>query len=142
VSDRFNKLEEVSALVHRQWCNWARYMLDNLTEENKARWYKQIDTSYLELPETQKDSDRAWAALYLFLLNSDNQNANESIAKVKNMEQGIYKQINNILTTLEKNQSGDKAYRQVLTDIKREVNKLQSESKASMDNFGAGIADI
>ena len=117
-------------------------MLDNLTEENKARWYKQIDTSYLELPETQKDSDRAWAALYLFLLNSDNQNANESIAKVKDMEQNIYKQINNILTALEKNQSGDKTYRQVLTDIKREVNKLQSESKASMDNFGAGIADI
>lgn len=142
MSNRFNKLEEVSALVHRQWCNWARYMLDNLTEENKARWYKQIDTSYLELPETQKDSDRAWAALYLFLLNSDNQNANESIAKVKDMEQNIYKQINNILTALEKNQSGDKTYRQVLTDIKREVNKLQSESKASMDNFGAGIADI
>ena len=142
MSNRFNKLEEVSALVHRQWCNWARYMLDNLTEENKARWYKQIDTSYLELTETQKDSDRAWAALYLFLLNSDNQNANESIAKVKDMEQNIYKQINNILTALEKNQSGDKTYRQVLTDIKREVNKLQSESKASMDNFGAGIADI
>ena len=142
MSNSFNKLEEVSALVHRQWCNWARYMLDNLTEENKARWYKQIDTSYLELPETQKDSDRAWAALYLFLLNSDNQNANESIAKVKDMEQNIYKQINNILTALEKNQSGDKTYRQVLTDIKREVNKLQSESKASMDNFGAGIADI
>ena len=54
----------------------------------------------------------------------------------------LKKQINNILTALEKNQSGDKTYRQVLTDIKREVNKLQSESKASMDNFGAGIADI
>ena len=59
----FETLEAVSALVHRQWSNWARYMLDNLTEENKARWQKQIDTTYLDLPETQKDSDRAWAAL-------------------------------------------------------------------------------
>jgi hypothetical protein len=63
-------LEAVAALVHRQWSNWARYMLDNLTEENKARWQSQIATAYLDLPETQKDSDRAWAALYLFLLDN------------------------------------------------------------------------
>ena len=141
VSDRFNKLEEISALVHRQWCNWARYMLDNSTEENKKRWYKQIETSYLELPETQKDSDRAWASLYLFLLNSDNQYPN-SDAKVMKMEQKIYTQINNILSTLEKTESEFKGYRQALADIKQEVSKLQNESKADMDNFGAGIADI
>lgn len=65
----FTTLEAVAALVHRQWSNWARYMLDNLTEENKDRWRKQIETSYEDLPETQRDSDKAWASLYLFLMD-------------------------------------------------------------------------
>jgi hypothetical protein len=53
--------EELAALEHEQWAHWTKYMLDNLTEENIARWRKQIDTPYSELSEKEKDSDRVWA---------------------------------------------------------------------------------
>ena len=36
-------------------------MLDNLTKENIARWRQQIDTTYQDLTEHEKESDREWA---------------------------------------------------------------------------------
>ena len=134
----FETLEAVSALVHRQWSNWARYMLDNLTEENKARWQKQIDTTYLDLPETQKDSDRAWAALYLFLLAS-----RENEMNIKDQKESTFGEVNKIISSLAKTDTNDDAgYRLALRHVKQEVDKLQQEHKADMDSFGSGIADI
>lgn len=54
-------IEKLAALEHKQWAHWTRYMLDNLTEENIARWRRQIDTDYQDLPEQEKASDREWA---------------------------------------------------------------------------------
>ena len=54
-------LEKLANLEHQQWAHWTRYMLDNLTKGNIARWRKQIDTSYFKLTEKEKDSDREWA---------------------------------------------------------------------------------
>jgi hypothetical protein len=54
-------LERLAALEHDQWAHWTRYMLDNLTEENIARWRRQIETPYAELSEREKESDRNWA---------------------------------------------------------------------------------
>jgi len=54
-------LEKLANLEHQQWAHWTRYMLDNLTKGNIARWRKQIDTSYFKLTEKEKDSDRKWA---------------------------------------------------------------------------------
>jgi len=137
----FETLEAVSALVHRQWSNWARYMLDNFTEENKARWQKQIDTTYLELPETQKDSDRAWAALYLFLIASREKEMN-----IKDQKESTFGEVNKIISSLDNavrpyGEDGD-GYRLALRHVKQEVDKLQQEYKADMDSFGSGIADI
>jgi len=134
----FETLEAVSALVHRQWSNWARYMLDNLTEENKARWQKQIDTTYLDLPETQKDSDRAWAALYLFLIAS-----RENEMNIKDQKESTFGEVNKIISSLAKTDTNDDAgYRLALRHVKQEVDKLQQEYKADLDSFGSGIADI
>ena len=36
-------------------------MLDNLTEENVARWRQQIEMDYQDLSESEKESDRQWA---------------------------------------------------------------------------------
>lgn len=59
--------EKIADLEHEQWAHWTKYMLDNLTPENIARWRKQIDTPYAELSEKEKDSDRAWADKVLAL---------------------------------------------------------------------------
>ena len=54
-------VEKLAALEHEQWAHWTRYMLDNLTEENIARWRQQIKTDYQDLSEKEKNSDREWA---------------------------------------------------------------------------------
>ena len=47
-------IERLAAHEHEQWAHWTRYMLDNLTEENIARWRQQIDMDYHELSEHEK----------------------------------------------------------------------------------------
>ena len=54
-------IERLAAHEHEQWAHWTRYMLDNLTEENIARWRQQIATDYQDLSESEKESDRQWA---------------------------------------------------------------------------------
>jgi len=60
-------LEHLADLEHRQWGHWTRYMLDNYTPENVERWRRQIQTSYNDLSDSEKDSDRTWAARALFV---------------------------------------------------------------------------
>lgn len=60
--------EKLSALEHDQWAHWTQYMLDNLTDENIARWKKQCKTEYKNLSEKEKDSDREWADKVIDLL--------------------------------------------------------------------------
>ncbi len=61
-------LENLADLEHRQWAHWTRYMLDNYTPENVDRWRRQVLTSYKDLSDSEKDSDRTWAThvLYVF----------------------------------------------------------------------------
>ena len=54
-------IEDLAELEHEQWAHWTKYMLDNLTDENIARWKRQVKTPYSELTEKEKDSDRDWA---------------------------------------------------------------------------------
>ena len=58
---RSDIIERLAAHEHEQWAHWTRYMLDNLTEENIARWRQQIETDYQDLAESEKESDRQWA---------------------------------------------------------------------------------
>ena len=60
-------VEEIAPFEHKQWAHWTKYMLDNLTEENIARWRKQIDTEYKDLSEEEKESDRVWARKLLVI---------------------------------------------------------------------------
>ena len=54
-------IERLAAHEHEQWAHWTRYMLDNLTDENIARWRQQIEMDYQDLSESEKESDRQWA---------------------------------------------------------------------------------
>lgn len=86
-------LELLSAVAHRQWAHWTRYMLqvlapnleyahgnDNdpeywedpdIQKANEAirRWKKQIATDYVDLTDEEKASDREWGALYLNVID-------------------------------------------------------------------------
>lgn len=61
-------LEKLAELEHLQWTEWTRYMLNNLTEKNIRRWKRQLETSYKDLSEEEKQSDRRWARKVLDLI--------------------------------------------------------------------------
>lgn len=63
-------LEKLADLEHQQWAHWTQYMLNNLTEENIARWRRQIETPYNNLSEKEKESDRKWAKKVLSLIEN------------------------------------------------------------------------
>lgn len=50
--------EALAALAHEQWSGWTEHVLDNLDEVHIAGWKRQIATSYDDLSESEKDSDR------------------------------------------------------------------------------------
>lgn len=61
-------IERLAELEHKQWAHWTMYMLNNLTQENLKRWERQIETSYKDLSEKEKESDRVWARKVLEVL--------------------------------------------------------------------------
>jgi hypothetical protein len=63
-------LEKLADLEHQQWAHWTQYMLNNFTEENIARWRRQIETPYDNLSEKEKESDRKWAKKVLSLIEN------------------------------------------------------------------------
>ena len=63
--------EELADLEHQQWSHWTKYMLNNLTSENIKRWERQIETSYNQLSEKEKESDRKWANKVLVLMKKE-----------------------------------------------------------------------
>lgn len=64
-----NGIEELAALSHEQWSLTVTYMLDNMTPENIERWRRQANTSYSELSDKEKESDRMWALRAWAIMN-------------------------------------------------------------------------
>jgi predicted ester cyclase len=54
--------ERLADLAHKQWSGWMRWMIHCLESPDRdthlARWKRQMETPYAELPETEKESDR------------------------------------------------------------------------------------
>jgi hypothetical protein len=51
-------MEILADIEHERWSGWMRWMFDNWTVENLARWKTQMVTPYRDLPEYSKESDR------------------------------------------------------------------------------------
>ena len=51
-------IETLADIEHERWSRWMRYQFDNWTDENIERWKMLIETSYAELSEHSKESDR------------------------------------------------------------------------------------
>lgn len=76
-------VEEGARLEHSRWAGWQRYLHSKCLEMNFEgkkyvyfpvelydRWEKQIETSYFELSEEEKESDRKEVRKYLPLIQS------------------------------------------------------------------------
>ena len=53
-----NMVERLAAIEHERWSGWMRWMFDNWTIDNIARWGQQMHMAYDDLPEHSKESDR------------------------------------------------------------------------------------
>ena len=62
--------EEMAGMVHLTWQRWMGYVLTHLDKEHIDRWTRQANTTYKDLPEYEKASDRAVADEYAQLLHS------------------------------------------------------------------------
>lgn len=65
---RMDLLERLAELEHQQWAHWLNYMMDNATDENIEEWVRKMRTSYSDLTEAEKESDRFWADKVLELI--------------------------------------------------------------------------
>ena len=60
--------ERLAALAHEQWSGWMRYLFRQcihhvdgsatIPPSLVARWMRQMNTPYSDLPEAEKESDR------------------------------------------------------------------------------------
>jgi hypothetical protein len=64
--------DKLADIEHAQWAHWTKYMLDNLTDENIARWYGQIVTPFDQLSAKEQTSDYVWADRVLAILHNMN----------------------------------------------------------------------
>lgn len=63
-------LEKLAALEHEQWAAWTQHLLAHQTPENLAKWQRQIQATYGDLTEDEKESDRIWARKALELIQA------------------------------------------------------------------------
>jgi len=82
------RVERMAAMVHTIWAEWMRYMFNEgggvshqpipyptmgserakrwvMGEKSRYRWIRQLSTTYSDLPENEKESDREIARRYL-----------------------------------------------------------------------------
>lgn len=74
--------EQLAELEHTQWAGWMQYLFENSIEVSDgnvvipsvlvARWKRQMNTSYVDLPENEKESDRAEADKVLLIFPFNN----------------------------------------------------------------------
>lgn len=54
-------LEILSDIEHERWSSWEKYKANEMNFKNAVRWVKLRNTSYADLPEHSKESDRVEA---------------------------------------------------------------------------------
>ena len=74
-------IEALAAYAHEAWSGWMRYMFSKgmlwnlngqflLPAAETARWQRQMNTQYADLPESEKASDRDEAKKMLAIMNN------------------------------------------------------------------------
>jgi hypothetical protein len=73
-------IEQLAAVEHERWSHWQQYVHSKCTRQPDgsllippdlvARWEKQIHTTYAELNEQERESDREQVRKYLPIIAS------------------------------------------------------------------------
>lgn len=66
-------LEQLAALEHEQWIEWAKALLKSepgISKERRERWEK-LFVSYADLTEDSKEQDRVYARKILKIMGSE-----------------------------------------------------------------------
>lgn len=81
--------ESLANYAHEAWSGWMRYLFEKSTHNDDGtitipawaveRWQRQMNTPYVDLPESEKDSDRAEAEKMLAITVRYNRNEPQSI---------------------------------------------------------------
>lgn len=71
--------ERIAAFAHSQWSGWMRYLFSRCIANGDGtvtipvwavqHWKRQMETSYMDLPEDEKESDRHQADKFLEMVN-------------------------------------------------------------------------
>lgn len=74
--------EKLADLCHNQWSGWMKYLFSKSTfnedgsvtipKELVSRWQRQLYTDYINLSDSEKESDLKEADKFIKLLNNDN----------------------------------------------------------------------
>lgn len=92
-------LEKLAALEHEQWAGWMKYLFEkaspipeaigggvHIMREEHERWKRQIDTSYEDLSEKEKESDRIEARKVLAIVKAESADLYTGLLHNKAME--------------------------------------------------------
>lgn len=78
--------ERLAAYAHEAWSGWMKWMFEHggvvtshisgksywvMLPEKYDRWQRQMNTPYADLPESEKESDRAEADKMLAIIHAD-----------------------------------------------------------------------
>lgn len=75
-----SKREALAAYAHEAWSGWMKYLFEHseiytdgsvgIPVDLVRRWYRQMNTPYAALPESEKESDRAEADKMLAIVEA------------------------------------------------------------------------
>lgn len=79
LNDLLSVREALSEYAHEAWSGWMKYMFSKMTMNDDGtatlpkwaveRWTRQMNTKYTDMPEDEKESDRAEADHMLSITN-------------------------------------------------------------------------
>lgn len=88
--------EKLTALCQSQWSGWMRYLFEKGISNDDGtwtmpswaveRWKRQVEVSYADLPENEKNTDRREADKFIKLICEYNREANQILEIISTRE--------------------------------------------------------
>jgi hypothetical protein len=87
ITHKLSKREMLAEYAHDAWSGWMKYMFQKSKIQDDGtlivpkwavdRWKRQMNTSYIDMPESEKDSDLIEADRMLKIMSEEKLSGNE-----------------------------------------------------------------